>query len=306
MTTELSGIDLARQALIAAREAAKKNGAVRKKMPKRRTGTARRHDGREPIGLGALFGNLVIDRAWEIPAAGGNILDQWPTIAASVSPHLAAHVEAMAFYSETGQLDLRPDSSAYATQLRLVSSRIVTAANDAVGRQAVRVVRVLAVGQVSVPQPRQAVSGTAAAVSEAPVRTRETASAGFHRALAAHQAVPRTREVTLDIAEAAAQQIHALRELRRSAFPDPEESANQQPAPVDSVLRRRREFAATETAALHRARADRARRLGGAPFPQQAAQQDGGATPPAPGISRTSTGPLHFHHVLGGQQGEVT
>ncbi|MFH8873120.1 hypothetical protein [Streptomyces griseus] len=38
MTTELSGADLARQALIAARQAAKKNGATRQK-PKRRTGT---------------------------------------------------------------------------------------------------------------------------------------------------------------------------------------------------------------------------------------------------------------------------
>ncbi|MFE7055891.1 hypothetical protein [Streptomyces californicus] len=35
---ELSGVDLARQALLAAREAARKNGATRQK-PKRRTNT---------------------------------------------------------------------------------------------------------------------------------------------------------------------------------------------------------------------------------------------------------------------------
>ncbi|MFJ5851167.1 hypothetical protein [Streptomyces sp. NPDC092903] len=32
MTTELAGLDLARQALLAAREAAKKNGATRQKL----------------------------------------------------------------------------------------------------------------------------------------------------------------------------------------------------------------------------------------------------------------------------------
>ncbi|CAL9672260.1 DciA family protein [Streptomyces sp. enrichment culture] len=77
----------------------------------------------------------------------GSILDQWPDIAASLSPKLAAHVQAVAFHADTGQLDLRPDSPAYATQLRLITSRIVTAANDAVGTQAVRTVRVLAGGR---------------------------------------------------------------------------------------------------------------------------------------------------------------
>ncbi|MFL4910692.1 hypothetical protein ACJ6WF_48285 [Streptomyces sp. MMS24-I2-30] len=46
MSTELSGVDLARQALIAAREAAKKNGGTQTKKPKRRTGTVVRRDGR--------------------------------------------------------------------------------------------------------------------------------------------------------------------------------------------------------------------------------------------------------------------
>ncbi|GHG23850.1 hypothetical protein ACFFSH_38265 [Streptomyces filamentosus] len=49
---ELSGVDLARQALLAAREAAKKNGAQKKK-PKRRTGTTLQRDGHGPLGLSA-------------------------------------------------------------------------------------------------------------------------------------------------------------------------------------------------------------------------------------------------------------
>ncbi|WP_308010518.1 DciA family protein [Streptomyces olivaceus] len=50
---------------------------------------------------------------------------------------------AVAFHPETGQLDLRPDSPAYATQLRLITAQIVATANSTVGTDAVRTVRVL-------------------------------------------------------------------------------------------------------------------------------------------------------------------
>ncbi|MER7689637.1 hypothetical protein [Streptomyces sp. NPDC097610] len=62
MSTELNGVDLARQALVAAREAAKKNGAARKEKPKRRTGTVVRRDGREPLGLGSAISMMMIER----------------------------------------------------------------------------------------------------------------------------------------------------------------------------------------------------------------------------------------------------
>ncbi|MEU5430714.1 hypothetical protein AB0H73_34645 [Streptomyces olivoreticuli] len=50
MSTGLSGVDLARRALVAAREAAGKNGATRKEKTKQRTGTAVRRDSHEPSG----------------------------------------------------------------------------------------------------------------------------------------------------------------------------------------------------------------------------------------------------------------
>ncbi|MFE7567871.1 hypothetical protein ACFU76_13010 [Streptomyces sp. NPDC057539] len=67
MTTGLSGIDLARQALIAAQEAAKKNGAGRAKKPRRRTGPAVRRDGREPLGLGAAISVMMTERGPKPP-----------------------------------------------------------------------------------------------------------------------------------------------------------------------------------------------------------------------------------------------
>ncbi|WP_327732912.1 DciA family protein [Streptomyces nojiriensis] len=251
----LSGVDLARVALHQAREAAKARGTTSGTRKTRRSvrAAAVRHDGRAVAGFGAVLQGLIADRAWDIPTAGGSILDQWPDIAAAVSPHLAAHVTATAFHTETGQLDLRPDSPAYATQLRLLNARIITAANHAVGRQAVRAVRVLAVGQNPVSETRPAAPVSSAAAPTVVVRTRDMAPAGFHRALAAHQAVARTRGEPLDIAEAAARQARVLRELNQWAYPDPaEEHGEDQPAPIDSgVQARRREFAATETAALH-------------------------------------------------------
>ncbi|MFH8894268.1 DciA family protein [Streptomyces sp. NPDC017949] len=262
---ELSGVDLARVALHQAREAAKARGAsagTRKTKRQMRTTSVRR-DGREVAGFGAVLQGLLADRAWDIPAAGGGILDQWPDIADAVTANLSAHVTAAAFNADSGQLDLRPDSPAYATQLRLLNARIIAASNDRAGTQAVRTIRVLAVGRTTVPEPRTPAPAPAAVAGpEAPVRTRDMAPAGFHRALAAHQAVPRTRQVALDIAEAAARQAGVLRDLSTRAFPDPEALADEL-APIDTaVLQRRREFAATETAALHRARAERAQQSG--------------------------------------------
>ncbi|MFJ1751143.1 hypothetical protein ACIOJD_33685 [Streptomyces sp. NPDC088116] len=62
---EVSGVDLARVALRAVMETARKNGAGHKAKKKPRPVTAVRHDGREPMGLGAAIGALVTERAWE-------------------------------------------------------------------------------------------------------------------------------------------------------------------------------------------------------------------------------------------------
>ncbi|MEU2228576.1 hypothetical protein [Streptomyces sp. NPDC018347] len=86
---ELSGVDLARQALLAAREAAKKNGAGRATKPKRRTGTTLRRDGREPLGLGVAITMMMTERGLVAPAADGSVLAQWETILAAAAPELA-------------------------------------------------------------------------------------------------------------------------------------------------------------------------------------------------------------------------
>ncbi|MEV6439831.1 DciA family protein [Streptomyces anulatus] len=266
--SELSGIDLARLALHQARQAAKARGESGARRTKRRSRTTSlQRDGREPTGFAAVLQALMTDQAWNIPAAGGSILDQWPDIAAAFSPKLAEHVEAAAFHPETGQLDLRPDSPAYATQLRLMSSRIVTAANNAVGTQAVRTVRVLAVGATAPVARTTVINPKSAAVPDRPVKTRDMASPGFHQALAAHQAVKPARRIDLGVTEAMERQNRAMRELSRRAFPEAPASQDDAPASIEAPRdQRRRTAAAAQAAALRRARAERAG--GHAPTPQ--------------------------------------
>ncbi|MFF3699469.1 hypothetical protein [Streptomyces sp. NPDC002221] len=96
MSTELSGVHLAGQALLAAQETAKKNGAAARR-PKRRTGTTVRRDGREPRGLGAAITTMMAERGMVAPAAGGSVLAQFDSIVAAAAPELVGHVKAVAF-----------------------------------------------------------------------------------------------------------------------------------------------------------------------------------------------------------------
>ncbi|MFJ3310784.1 hypothetical protein ACIPSA_49190 [Streptomyces sp. NPDC086549] len=87
------------------------------------------------------------------------------------------------------------------------------------------------------------------------------ASEGYHQALAAHQAVAPARRVDPGIAKAVERQTRAMRELSRRAFPHPETSSQEQPAPIEQArLQRRREAESTRALALRRARAERAAR----------------------------------------------
>ncbi|MET8957611.1 hypothetical protein [Streptomyces sp. NPDC004533] len=46
-----------------------------------------KRDGREPSEFAAVLAGPMADRAWELPAASGSVLDRWPDIAAAVAFH---------------------------------------------------------------------------------------------------------------------------------------------------------------------------------------------------------------------------
>ncbi|MFD9114639.1 DciA family protein [Streptomyces bottropensis] len=244
---ELSGVDLARVALRAALETARKNGGNgRPAKAKPRMTPSVRHGGREPLGLGAAIGMLVNERAWELPAAGASLRERWERWEA-IAPEFAGHVAAVGYDADSGRLAVCPESAAWATKLRLEQARVVQAANESAGRTVVRGLRILAPGSVPVSEP-DAVAPAAA--PNGPVKTRELASEGYRQALAAHQSVAPARRVDLGIAEAVERQTRAMRELSRRAFPEPEASLNDQPAPIEIArVQRRRKAASTHAAA---------------------------------------------------------
>lgn len=192
----VSGVDLARVALQAARASAKAAPP-----PKRRTGAApprgARSGGRGPMGLGAAIGRMVTDRGWEQATAGGSLLAQWPTIA----PALAGHVTAVRYDTETRTLHLLPATAAYRTQLALHQRDIIAKVNAAAGPDAVRQLEILRPADLdarSVPLPTPQSAPAVAPLEvrsqgEAPVKTREDASDGYNQALAAHRAARDTR-----------------------------------------------------------------------------------------------------------------
>lgn len=259
-----SGVDLARVALHQARLAAKARSESDVRRPQRRVRAATvRHSGREPVGLAAVLERLMAERALDLPVAGGTVLEQWPSIAAAVDPILPVHVQAVAFHEESGQLDLCPDSSDYATQLLLIQARLVAAVNETVGATAVRVVRVLDVGSAPGQHPADAVSGSRSQISEGTVETRDMASDGFRRTLAAHLAARQAGliggEVDVRIAQAVERQTRAMRELSRRAFPEEEVVSDDAPALIEAAhIQQRRRTANAEAGALGRARAERA------------------------------------------------
>ncbi|MFD9807667.1 DUF721 domain-containing protein [[Kitasatospora] papulosa] len=131
---ETSGVDLARVALRAAMQAARKNGGGQKAKRKPRAVTTVRRDGREPMGLGAALGALVTERAWELPAAGASLHERWVAIA----PELAGHVAAVGYDPVSGRLTVCLETSAWATKARLEQPRVIAATNTAAVRTVVR------------------------------------------------------------------------------------------------------------------------------------------------------------------------
>ena len=268
---EASGADLARIALQTARLAAKNRGTgpAKSTRPRRKPD---RGTGREPVSFAAALTALMESRGWQAPAAGGSLTDRWPDIA----PELAAHVRIGRFNTDTGVLDLLPDSPAYATQLRLHGAPLVTRINTALhgsqqqgsGVALVRSIRVLAPG--SAPAAQNTTPSVVPAPSPAepgPVHTREDASAGYHQALAAAQAgkAKETDPLAPAVQAAIERQDQVLRARRESkeAFADARELTEQ-------LQNRARVSVDPRARALARARTEKAGHIMPSAYAQQA------------------------------------
>ncbi|WP_240136987.1 DUF721 domain-containing protein [Streptomyces sp. MUM 178J] len=146
---EPSGVDLARVALRAAKEQARARGAAaQQKKQARRGGGLRsgaRADGRDPLPLGAAINRLITERGWETPAAVGGVMGRWPQI---VGEDLAKHCVPLKYDDDPAErvLTVQCDSTAWATQLRLLAPRLVARLNEDLGQGTVRLIKVLGPG----------------------------------------------------------------------------------------------------------------------------------------------------------------
>nr|BFD83829.1 DUF721 domain-containing protein [Streptomyces sp. Xyl84] len=139
---EPSGVDLARVALRAAKEAARARGeATQQKQQARRGGlrSGARGDGRDPMALGAAINRLITERGWETPAAVGGVMGRWPQI---VGADVAKHCVPERYDEDERVLAVRCDSTAWATNLRLLAPTLVARLNEDLGHGAVRLIKV--------------------------------------------------------------------------------------------------------------------------------------------------------------------
>ncbi|MER5599321.1 DciA family protein [Streptomyces sp. NPDC002265] len=142
-TPEPSGVDLARVALRAAREQARARGdAAQQKRQARRGGGLRsgaRADGRDPMALGSAISRLLTERGWETPAAVGGVMGRWPEI---VGADVAKHCVPEKYDEDERVLVVRCDSTAWATNLRLLAPTLVARLNEDLGHGAVKLIKV--------------------------------------------------------------------------------------------------------------------------------------------------------------------
>jgi predicted nucleic acid-binding Zn ribbon protein len=146
-------VDLARDALAAARAAsaarrAAGGGAAGIRKPVRRTGTGmgrpRRRgwsgsgaDERDPQMLGRLTSRLSGDRGWAPRLANGSVFGRWAEL---VGEEVAEHARPVSL--RDGVLTVAADSTAWATQLRLLQRQLIGKLAAGLGDGVVKTMRI--------------------------------------------------------------------------------------------------------------------------------------------------------------------
>ncbi|HVX46140.1 MAG TPA: DciA family protein [Mycobacteriales bacterium] len=138
--------DLAANALNAARSSARKNARRRRLAGSRGgpdTGSAQGGysgsgvDARDPQRIGMLVRRLVNDRGWERTAASAGVVGRWDEI---VGSEIADHARPESLRG--GELVLVAESTAWATQLRLLIPRIQARLAAEIGAGVVTKIRI--------------------------------------------------------------------------------------------------------------------------------------------------------------------
>jgi predicted nucleic acid-binding Zn ribbon protein len=146
-----SGIDLARALLAQARADARAKGTRTRERKAVRSGdiagqrrSGSHPDDRDPQPLARSVERLVAERGWEAEAAIGGVMGRWDLI---VGAEVAAHCTPESY--DEAVLTVRADSTAWATQVRLLAPVLVARLNAECGDGTVSRVLVLGPGRPS-------------------------------------------------------------------------------------------------------------------------------------------------------------
>ena len=134
------GLDLAR-AQMRATAGASTTKAVRRKRKERPAGgrvSGSHPDDRDPQLLDATLGRLVADHGWELDLRVHGVFGRWADL---VGTEIADHATPESFAD--GRLVVRTDSTAWATQLRLLAPTVVRRLNEELGHGTVTAIEVL-------------------------------------------------------------------------------------------------------------------------------------------------------------------
>jgi predicted nucleic acid-binding Zn ribbon protein len=103
-------------------------------------GSSAMDDPRDPRTAGRVLGDWLRDSGFEDAVAAGGVEAQWEVIA---GPDVAAHVTAQVMDTETGRtLWLRADSTAWATQVKLLLPELRRRIDEVVGAGIVADIRI--------------------------------------------------------------------------------------------------------------------------------------------------------------------
>lgn len=131
---ELTGPDLVRAALAQARAAARAKGISPGAKPRRRlrpvegSRSGSGADARDPVAFGSAIRRLVAERGWEDTTTAAGVLANWDRL---VGPEIADHSRPESLID--GVLVLVAESTAWATQLRLLSRTMLGRLREQVG-----------------------------------------------------------------------------------------------------------------------------------------------------------------------------
>jgi predicted nucleic acid-binding Zn ribbon protein len=134
------GLDLAKAIT---RATAKSTPAARSRQRKKDTPARGRVSGahpddRDPQTLDNTLGRLVADHGWELDLRVHGVFGRWAEL---VGDDVAAHCTPESFAD--GKLVVRTDSTAWATQLRLLAPTVVRRLNEELGHGTVTLIDVL-------------------------------------------------------------------------------------------------------------------------------------------------------------------